>query len=64
MMCQKKELVQQTKELEECKAQNDLERRSLTDRMEKVGINFYSVPDTSSEYFEHFSVEKPPLALV
>ncbi|KAK0593004.1 hypothetical protein LWI29_028932 [Acer saccharum] len=36
MNCQKKVLEQQAKELEECKAQNDLERTILMDDMEKL----------------------------
>ncbi|KAI9156224.1 hypothetical protein LWI28_002516 [Acer negundo] len=40
MNCQKKELEQQAKELEECKAQNDLGMRNLMDEIEKV-IKFY-----------------------
>lgn len=36
LKCQKKELDQQAKELEESKAHNDLERRSFLNEIEKV----------------------------
>ncbi|KAK2637486.1 hypothetical protein Ddye_032278 [Dipteronia dyeriana] len=49
MNCQKKELEQQAKELEECKAQNDLERTSLMDEIEKVGIHSFKLRETSFE---------------
>lgn len=51
-MCQKEELEQRTKELEDCKAQNDLERRGLMDEIEEVCENFY-VPATFLE-ISHF----------
>ena len=38
MECKKKELMQQTKELEESKAHNDLERRNLMNVIEKVSM--------------------------
>ena len=49
MNCQKKVLEQQAKELEECKAQNDLERTILMDDMEKVGIYSFKLHGTSFE---------------
>ena len=38
MECKKKELMQQTKELEESKAHNDLECRNLMNVIEKVSM--------------------------
>lgn len=44
-MYQKKELEQRTKELEECKAQNDLERKRLMDEIEEVCKKFLGAWD-------------------
>lgn len=39
MKCQRKELEQRTKELAECMAENDLERKGLMDQIEEVAMN-------------------------
>ncbi|KAK0592828.1 hypothetical protein LWI29_026170 [Acer saccharum] len=51
MNSQKKELEQQAKELEECNAQNDLERTSLMDDIEKA-LRFFYVQMESPNYEE------------
>ncbi|KAK3232130.1 hypothetical protein Dsin_004011 [Dipteronia sinensis] len=48
MNCQKKKLEQQAKELEECKAQNDLERTCLMDEIEKLKGKFQNKKSTES----------------
>ncbi|KAK1571370.1 hypothetical protein Q3G72_015701 [Acer saccharum] len=51
MNCQKKKLEQQAKELEDCNAQNDLERTSLMDDIEKA-LRFFYVQMESPNYEE------------
>ncbi|KAK2637489.1 hypothetical protein Ddye_032281 [Dipteronia dyeriana] len=48
MNCQKKELEQQAKELEECKAQNDLERTGLMDDIENLKWKLQNQKPTES----------------
>ncbi|KAJ0045218.1 hypothetical protein Pint_06330 [Pistacia integerrima] len=42
MKCQRKELEQRTKELAECRTQNDLERKSLMDQIEEQKLKLPS----------------------